>query len=47
MCPRIREGMAPYGRFVRAERAKLDASQLDFERLHLELERLKAKVDQL
>ena len=44
---RIREGMAPYGRFVRAERAKLDASQLDFERLHLELERLKAKVDQL
>ena len=43
----IREGIAPYGRFVRAERAKLDASQLDFERLHLELERLKARVDQL
>ena len=44
---RIREGIAPYGRFVRAEGAKLDASQLDFERLHLELERLKARVDQL
>ncbi|HJO39919.1 MAG: dynamin family protein [Vicinamibacterales bacterium] len=44
---RIREGIAPYGRFVRAERAKLDGSQTDFERLHLELERLKSKVDQL
>ena len=44
---RIREGIAPYGRFVRAERATLDASQLDFERLHLELERFKSRVDQL
>ncbi len=44
---RIREGIAPYGRFVRAERAALDASQRDFERLHLELERFKSRVDQL
>ena len=44
---RIREGIAPYGRFVRAERAKLEGSLLDFKATHLELERLKARVDQL
>ena len=44
---RIREGIAPYGRFVRAERAKLEGSLLDFKATHLELERLKARIDQL
>lgn len=44
---RIREGIAPYGRFVRAERAKLDGAQLDFESIHLEIERLKAQVEEL
>ncbi len=44
---RIDKTIAPYTRFVRAERSKLLESQTEFEQLQAGLNRLRAEIDQL
>jgi hypothetical protein len=43
----INEAIAPYTRFVRAERSKLQEMQTDLGQLQTELDRLKVKVDEI
>lgn len=43
----IRSAIAPYTRFVRAERGSLETAQADLEALHLEVARLKARLEEM
>ncbi len=43
----INEAIAPYTRFVRAERAKLTETQVTLEKLRTEMEQLKTRIDSL
>lgn len=44
---RIQDAIAPYTRFVRAERAKLDTARLEFDEIQKTIVRLEAKVNDL
>jgi small GTP-binding protein len=44
---RIQEAIAPYTRFIRAERAKLNTARLEFDEIQKSLIRLEAKVNEL
>jgi predicted nucleic acid-binding Zn-ribbon protein len=44
---RIQDAIAPYTRFVRAERAKLTTTRSEFDEIQKALTRLEAKVNDL